>query len=322
MVLSNLHCVFDRAELSVTCSKLHGAVHAAPPPPPLPAFRAYFDKLTNLDVSLDRLEIRNWSELIRIKKLVSKDLKRMKNKETIEPLFLELVLKWVEVTEPSDDVIESLWKSVAYSESRFLGCSASMMRMFCNLIDNTSERLNLGEPPNHDHTSYSNAVHNIVINQPLELFQRVNNIGHAVLTLPFSRPEFHKCVEIMPHPPVFQFYTLALESGYYVIRNSTLEECHGQCICDCQDKKMCPLNGHINKKAPVLFYLVFATLFESDDFDITIRRKSQHLSLFLNTKKGVDEAINTISSGAGVNYINLFHLHNQIFLRVMYKLPV
>ena len=290
-VIDHIQCVFDRTELSLTCSRLHAVVLTVTTPPgthmsqpnlivcmflwslrfylkklemligpfsaSLPAFRSYHDRLTYLDHHLMQKNVTrskrrricpqktlSWAALISMKEHVTKDLKAG---DGYEPHFLELVLKWIDVTKPATRVVQTVWKTVALSNSNSYSMFSYRLALdFRNIIESTSyyAGIRLREPERpwffialpENGIIYKHKSYLAEIDLPIEIFERVNQNGHCVIDLPLVESQKRRCTEynIFEHACLL-FCTLTLESGYYVVRRSTLEELHGQSIQDCQN---------------------------------------------------------------------------------------
>lgn len=113
----------------------------------------------------------------------------------------------------------------------------------------------------------------------------MNEIGHVVLELPIHKSEYLKCAV---RPSFQRPFTLALESGYYVIRNSTFEEFHQQCIPDCKNEEECFFKSYPDD--PVVFSWMY---FDEDKQDFFSDRR--YVSLFLNDKEVIDYMVSEIT---------------------------
>jgi len=213
-----------------------------------------------------------------------------KNVRFYEPIFQELVLKWMEKTHPSDDVIDSVLK-VVDTEDSLWGRSSSTYRFnFLSYINSyRSRRIPFSRRViicQHINISY------MTPEDIREMLQRVNEIGYAVIGLPLiSQPEW-KCSNISESEICETVnYTLSLESGYYVIKNSTVEECHQQVYSGCDNSEHCLLKNLIKKvQDQVMFYWLHIETKRGD------KSSYKGVSLILNRKEVIDEEIEVLAS--------------------------
>ena len=114
LVLGNIPCMFDRAQLSATCNVLRNIVSGLPPSPPLLAFRCCANKISDLSDNNEEVKL-SFQGLLSLKSLVTKDLGE---EEVYEPHFVDLVIRWLKAVKPlSDSAKELIWRNIAFSES-------------------------------------------------------------------------------------------------------------------------------------------------------------------------------------------------------------
>jgi len=318
IIASNIHCVYDRAELSVTCHALRSVVSDLSPPAPIPAFRCYLERLSILDTTRGYMENRSrktflWDSLVAMKDFVTKDLDDGK---FYQNHFLELVLEWIKNIEPSDSVVDSVWSSVAYmhlSEQRLTATANDMIVELTRELSRVYRhrlvywrrfKLSTDNPWINSKAMYSYKTIKLTEYDYLSLFERVNEVGHAVIDLPHPHADEEES-SLSPcsirrtindgwinHQRSKQYFTLALESGYYVIRASTIEEVHEHCIRDCEDMTQCCTNLGIPKN-PVVFYYAMLPGKTRDPWFAGGANDWHfyHCSLFFNKKEAVDQII-------------------------------
>lgn len=251
-------------------------------PAPLPAFRCYADHLTTTDTSLKtRLynwsrghqPISDWKTLLSIQQCVT-----ITEGKDYNPHFVDLILKWIELTKPSFSDVESVWKTVS-KNGGFRSCWNLNYDFKGYIIGNYGKDLQYFRD-NH-FLSAGSASYMLWSYNPVEMFEKVNQTGHFVIPCCNSDcqitncPEFEKCQ---------QYFTLTVEYGYYVIRDSTVLECHEMCTLDnCNDAATCPTTRHTHKNS-VLFYWI-------NEMNMSRPLIGGFISLFFNSKKVVDERL-------------------------------
>ena len=277
LVLGDIPCMFDRAQLSATCNVLRNIVSGLPPSPPLLAFRCCANKITDLSDNNEEVKL-SFQGLLSLKSLVTKDLGE---EEVYEPHFVDLVIRWLKAVKPlSDSAKELIWRNIAFSESSKQQLCRRLAVEFSELLDCRS----VSSKP-LDLPIYKYERHDLYVDKPL--FERVKEIGHVVLGLPTCKEDFIRCTEGQSCQRPF---TLTIESGYYVIRNSTFEEFHQQCIRDCksdENEEGCCFK--LYQDDPVVFSWMFLAV---DTEDISNRR---YVSLFLNNNEVIDKMVDEVT---------------------------
>lgn len=334
-VIGNVHCVFDRMELALTCSRLYGLVSSSATPAPLPAFRSYYEKLVTRvrdqgpkERDLARAKRRRITQqkrekifafgtLVRIRDLVmnssEEEVKKHgydwdNPKEVFMPYFIELVLNWILITKPSTSVVKVIWERILnYSRITESRLSYGLIVDFEEVVLGTGlyDDLHTMTYPARSWTEadYQNESDGIIIVNLIETFKIVNEIGYCVLDLPIVESEYKKCTTYGGRNNHIRCYTLAIESGYYVVRNTTFEEFHGQCTQseDCKDdkesdnewyKSECWFRRHLCDSSKPRHYNLW----------------DPYISLFLNRKEAVDNLLSTMTLPTG----------DVVMMKVMY----
>lgn len=316
IVVRNIHCVLDRAEISKTCTVLHNIVSDLPQPAPLLAFRSYHDKLASCEEQqlLNPPKILSLDALLRMKELVTKD--RLDGHQ-YEPHFIDLLIKWVETTKPSESVIASIWDTIVLDQTCYSQCpdnintSMETMPYEMYLVMNNLRDCLITNPNVVDQEALHKAIRQVPVsdfpvkyhghyirmassrtkslNMPLALFKEVTDVGHVVLDKVWCdvregltldeegnlTGDQSPCTHCTCRDS-WCFLTLAIESGYYVIRNSTKEECRELCKNECFLK-------HEQIK-PVIFYAM--------DIHWEFRLL---VSMTLNRKEVIDEMMKNLT---------------------------
>ena len=247
--------------------------------------------------------------LLAMKELITKD---RVDRDQYKPHFTELLLKWVEITKPSYANLQSFWHTIVADPAFYSKSTYDMLMNFQDRICHQVERERhcYLENPNdvslevlhnalalrkamqflpdpvlseddkyHDH-KYVNLCPRSGVDGPLSIFKEVNEIGHFVLS------DIHcvlnsegivgdnqsPCITYCKCRNSCGFLTLTIESGYYVIRNSTKKECREVCKNECFKH---------DQMKPVLFYTISAHH----------KHRVFTASMTLNRKEVIDEMI-------------------------------
>lgn len=224
-------------------------------------------------------------------------------KDAYENLFLELVLKWITVTGPTESFVESVWTTIAYSENISSAMTDDLTQHVKNNVYHHNGLLKkyynyhyqLDSLENIECSSISYKFHTFKLREfsIMDLFERVEVVGYAVIDLPLR--ESGKCTDHEFTDVGFggcrrtrQYYTLAVEDGYYTIRPSTTEEVHKQICTECDDLSQCRLNCRIPEH-PVVYY--YAMISDNKPYNNKQQRKWHHISIFLDKKEAVYKII-------------------------------
>jgi len=225
------------------------------------------------------------------------------------PHFTELLLRWILLTKPSSTVVKKIWENIVAfdyntTEPRL---SYDVLIDFKDMILNSGhyDFLTFRKPFGMGEwgitgIGYSNCSSSIEIKNLHGVFKRVKEKGHCVLGLPIEEPEFRKCTYYNDRDYRTQrrsptCYTLAIEAGYYVVRNTTSEEFHGQCIQDqglCKDislEESWDWDCHCYFRHVSKYGLIFFNLW------------NPYISLFLNKKEVVDDLLTKMTAPPGTH---------------------
>ena len=227
--------------------------------------------------------------------------------EVFMPYFVDLVLNWILITKPSTLVVKEVWENiVAFGRCTEERLSYVLLVDFMQVVLDTGLYDDLftyqAWRPGRA-MDYQNESCEIIIPNPLRTFKRVNEIGHCVLGLPIDKSAYKKCTDYGGRHHYIQCYTLVLEFGYYVVRDTTFEEFHEQCIQaeDCiKDKESsnewctyseCWFRAH-HTSTPLHYMLM-----------------EPYISLLLNRKEVVDDILNKMDPLS----------HEVTLMKVMYS---
>ena len=359
-VIDHIQCVFDRTELSLTCSRLHAVVPTAAIPgtkcsflkfvytafvsllyssiyysdviifsAPLPAFRSYYNKLVSRDqclaennsntakrrhITQEKQEpMFSFGALVQLKDLVmgSDDEEELKDStyiienpsDVFLPHFIDLVLSWIILTKPPSSVVKTIWKRIVAFNATERRLSYGMLLDFTSVIrrrsNNYDDDLELYPvcSPFSGSMNYQNISYGILIASPIETLKRVKEIGHCVLGLPLVESKYRNCTElyVTRRDSNSKLYTLAIQSGYYVVRNTTFKEFHEQCIqteeCRNNVSGNCLFRYYLVDLPKPLFY----------------NFRNPYISLFLNRKEVVYDCLSRFIPGRGQARMEIMH---------------